>query len=79
MTSAFFFYIITCQKQLGILHAKQQYDLPIIPVLSQHREKLYLSFMDEDSKGVEIVSKVALLAEDNILKDPTIMKWIKRE
>jgi len=35
--------------------------------------------MDEDPKTVEIVSKMVLLAEDNKLKDPTILKWIKRE
>ena len=52
---------------------------PIIPVHGQHRGKLYLPFMDEDPKTVEIVSKMVLLAEDNKLKDPTILKWIKRE
>ena len=54
-------------------------EIPIIPVHSQHRGKLYLPFMDEDPKTVEIVSKMVLLAEDNKLKDPTIIKWIKRE
>jgi len=54
-------------------------EIPIIPVHSQHRGKLYLPFMDEDPKTVEIVSKMVLLAEDNKLKDPTILKWIKRE
>ena len=54
-------------------------EIPIIPVQGQHRGKLYLPFMDEDPKTVEIVSKMVLLAEDNKLKDPTILKWIKRE
>ena len=54
-------------------------EIPIIPVHGQHRGKLYLPFMDEDPKTVEIVSKMVLLAEDNKLKDPTILKWIKRE
>ncbi len=54
-------------------------EIPIIPVHGQHRGRLYLPFMDEDPKTVEIVSKMVLLAEDNKLKDPTILKWIKRE
>lgn len=53
-------------------------EIPIIPVHGQHRGKLYLPFMDEDPKTVEIVSKVVLLSEDNKLKDPTILKWIQR-
>ena len=51
--------------------------IPIIPVHSQHRGRIYLPFMDEDPKTVEIISKVVLLAEDNKLKDPTILKWIQ--
>lgn len=43
----------------------------------QHRGRIYLPFMDEDPKTVEIISKVVLLAEDNKLKDPTILKWIQ--
>ena len=51
--------------------------IPIIPVNSQHRGRIYLPFMDEDPKTVEIISKVVLLAEDNKLKDPTILQWIQ--
>ena len=51
--------------------------IPIIPVHSQHRGRIYLPFMDEDPKTVEIISKVVLLAEDNKLKDPTILQWIE--
>ena len=51
--------------------------IPIIPVHSQHRGRIYLPFMDEDPKTVEIISKVVLLAEDNKLKDPTILQWIQ--
>mgnify|MGYP000883825871 FL=1 len=51
--------------------------IPIIPVYSQHRGRIYLPFMDEDPKTVEIISKVVLLAEDNKLKDPTILQWIQ--
>ena len=51
--------------------------IPIIPVYSPHRGRIYLPFMDEDPKTVEIISKVVLLAEDNKLKDPTILQWIQ--
>ena len=51
--------------------------IPIIPVHSQHRGRIYLPFMDQDPKTVEIISKVVLLAEDNKLKDPTILQWIQ--
>ena len=51
--------------------------IPIIPVHSQHRGRIYLPFMDEDPKTIEIISKVVLLAEDNKLKDPTILQWIQ--
>ena len=51
--------------------------IPIIPVHSQHRGRIYLPFMDEDPKTVEIISKVVLLVEDNKLKDPTILQWIQ--
>ena len=51
--------------------------IPIIPVHSQHRGRIYLPFMDEDPKTMEIISKVVLLAEDNKLKDPTILQWIQ--
>jgi len=54
-------------------------EIPIIPVHSSQRGKLYLPFVDEDPKTVEIVSKVVLLAEDNKLKDPTILQWIERQ
>ena len=49
-----------------------------MPVHGAQRGKLYLPFVDEDPKTVEIVSKVVLLAEDHKLKDPTILQWIER-
>ena len=53
-------------------------EIPIVPVHGAQRGKLYLPFVDEDPKMVEIVSKVVLLAEDHKLKDPTILQWIER-
>jgi len=52
--------------------------LSIIPVHSQHRGRLFLPFIDEDPKSAEIISKMKLLAEDNKIKDPTILSQINR-
>jgi hypothetical protein len=49
----------------------------IVPVHSQHRGRVFLPFMEEDPKTVEIVSKVLLLAEDKKIKDPFILEQIK--
>ncbi len=66
---------------LGSGNVRQQggKEIPIIPVHGSQRGKLYLPFVDEDPKSVEIVSKVVLLAEDQKLKDPTILQWIERK
>ena len=65
---------------LGSANVRQQggKEIPIVPVHGAQRGKLYLPFVDEDPKTVEIVSKVVLLAEDHKLKDPTILQWIER-
>ena len=61
----------------GLVRQEGGTEIPIIPVHGQHRGRLYLPFMDEDPKTVEILSKVVLLAEDSKLKDPTILQWIR--
>ena len=52
--------------------------LHILPVHSQHRGRIFLPFLDEDPKTAEIVSKILLLAEDDKIKDPTVMSQIYR-
>jgi hypothetical protein len=47
--------------------------LTILPVHSQHRGRVFLPFIDDDPKTAEIVSKTILLAEDEKIKDPTIL------
>lgn len=44
--------------------------MPIIPVSSQRRGRLFLPFADDDPKTAEVVSKVGLLANDRQIKDP---------
>lgn len=57
----------------GIAYKQGTGALNIIPVHSQHRGRLFLPFLDEDPRTVEVLSKVVLLAEDNKIKDPQIL------
>lgn len=50
--------------------------LSIIPVHSQHRGNLFLPFIDNDPKLSEIISKMKLLAEDDKIQDPSILRQI---
>ncbi len=56
--------------------SKNGLQLSIIPVHSQHRGRLFLPFIDDDPKSAEIISKMKLLAEDDKIKDPTILAQI---
>ena len=60
----------------GIAHIAGRGALNILPVHSQHRGRIFLPFMDEDPKTAEIVAKTLLLAEDEKIKDPTVMRQI---
>jgi hypothetical protein len=51
--------------------------IPVLPVHSQHRSRIFLPFADEDPKTAEIISKVLLFAEDERIKDPMILEGIK--
>jgi Family of unknown function (DUF5724)/Domain of unknown function (DUF4132) len=61
----------------GIVHRQPGGSLCIIPVHSQHRGRLFLPFADNDPKTAEIVSKVLLLAQDENIKDPTILEQLR--
>ncbi len=50
--------------------------LSIIPVHSQHRGRMFLPFIDDDPKSAEIISKMKMLANDDKIKDPTILAQI---
>jgi hypothetical protein len=51
--------------------------LSILPVHSQQRGRLFLPFVDDDPKSAEVISKVLLLAKDNEIQDPTILRQLK--
>ena len=56
--------------------SKNGRQLTIIPVHSQHRGRIFLPFVDDDPKSAEIISKMRYLAQDNQIKDPTILAQI---
>lgn len=60
----------------GVVHAQAKGMIPIIPVHSQARGRIFLPFADEDPKTQEIMSKILLLAEDKKIKDPEILRML---
>lgn len=62
----------------GVVHQLGGAMIPVLPVHSQHRGKVFLPFVDDDPKTAEIVSKVLLFAEDDKIKDPMILAGIRR-
>ncbi|MCF6350448.1 MAG: DUF4132 domain-containing protein [Flavobacteriaceae bacterium] len=58
--------------------SKNGLSLSIIPVHSQHRGRMFLPFVDDDPKLAEIISKMKLLAEDDKIKDSTILAQINK-
>ncbi len=58
--------------------SKNGLQLSIIPVHSQHRGRMFLPFVDDDPKSAEIISKMRLLAQDDKIKDPTILAQINK-
>lgn len=62
----------------GVVHQLGGAMIPVLPVHSQHRGRVFLPFVDDDPKTAEIISKVILFAEDDKIKDPTILSAISR-
>ena len=62
----------------GVVHQIGGSMIPVLPVHSQHRGKVFLPFVDDDPKTAEIISKVLLFAEDHKIMDPTILSQISK-
>jgi len=60
----------------GIIHQLGGTQISVLPVHSQSRGRLFLPFLDADPKTAEIMSKIILFAEDNKIKDPSILDQI---
>lgn len=61
----------------GVVHQMGNSMLYVVPVHSQHRGRIFLPFIDDDPKTAEIMSKILLFAEDNKIKDPSILSQIR--
>ena len=61
----------------GVVHALGKGMVPILAVHSQQRGRIFLPFADEDPKTAEILSKIILLAEDEKIKDPSILDALR--
>ena len=62
----------------GTVHQIGGSMIPVLPVHSQHKGKVFLPFVDDDPKTAEIISKVLLFAEDYKIKDPMILSAISK-
>lgn len=60
----------------GVIHKRPGSMVFVIPVHSQFRGKIFLPFADEDPKSAEVLTKVITLANDQDIKDPTILAQI---
>lgn len=61
----------------GVVHMQAKGMLPIVPVHSGQRGRVFLPFADDDPKTAEILTKIIMLAEDVKIKDPKILDFIR--
>lgn len=61
----------------GIIHVAGRGMLPVFPIHSQQRGRIFLPFVDSDPKTAEIITKALMLAEDSKIKDPTILTHLR--
>lgn len=62
----------------GVVHQLGGTMIPVLPVHSQHRGKIFLPFVDDDPKTAEILTKVLMFARDGKIKDPTVLAMIRK-
>ena len=62
----------------GVVHQLGGAMIPVLPIHSQHKGKIFLPFVDDDPKTAEIISKVLLFAEDDKIMDPIILSNIAK-
>ena len=60
----------------GTVHQQPGGYLCIVAVPSQQRGRVFLPFADNDPRTAEVVSKVLLLARDEQIQDPSILRQI---
>lgn len=57
----------------GVVHVAGGPMLVVLPVHSERRGRIFLPFVDEDPKTAEILTKILFFAEDEKIKDPSIL------
>ena len=62
----------------GVCYKQASGMLNILPVHSQTRGRIFLPFADDDPKTAEVLTKILFLAEDDKIKDPSILEQIRR-
>ena len=60
----------------GQVHVTPGGHICVVAVGAQHRGRIFLPFADDDPKTAEVLSKVLLFADDEAIKDPTILQQI---
>ena len=60
----------------GMIHQSGGGAIHTVAIHNAKRGKVYLPFLDEDPRTAEIISKIVMFAEDNKLKDPSILSQI---
>jgi hypothetical protein len=60
----------------GVCHQLPGNYLSILAVPSQQRGRVFLPFVDDDPRTAEVLSKVLLLAKDDKIQDPTILRQL---
>jgi hypothetical protein len=52
----------------GVVHRQPGASVCIVPVSAQHRERIFLPFVDDDPRTAEVISEVLMLARDDKIK-----------
>ena len=60
----------------GVVHQKGGAMIAVLAVPSQHRGRIFLPFADDDPKTAEVLTKILFFAEDDKLRDPSILSQI---
>lgn len=60
----------------GVVHQHPGRMIYLHPITD--RDRLFLPFADDDPKSIEVLSKVLLLAEDKLIKDPGFLEQLSR-
>lgn len=60
----------------GTVHRVPGDTVFLVPVSAQHRGRVFLPFADDDPRTAEVVAKVLLLARDEKITDPTVLRQL---